>query len=146
MQTIFDKTTRDELIQRINALNDNSQSLWGKMNIYQMMKHCNIWEEMMLGRRQYRRVLLGKLFGKWALKDTLKDKPMAKNVPTIKDMKITGNGNVAAEKAKWIALIQEHAHATPACIDHPFFGKITHEQIGYIVYKHTDHHLRQFNA
>lgn len=29
---------------------------------------------------------------------------------------------------------------------HPFFGKITREQIGYLAYKHDDHHLRQFNA
>ena len=29
---------------------------------------------------------------------------------------------------------------------HWFFGKMTREQIGQLVYKHTDHHLRQFNS
>jgi len=29
---------------------------------------------------------------------------------------------------------------------HPFFGKMTKEQIGYHAYKHIDHHLRQFNS
>jgi len=28
---------------------------------------------------------------------------------------------------------------------HPFFGKMTKEQVGYLAYKHTDHHLWQFN-
>ncbi|WP_448634870.1 DUF1569 domain-containing protein [Pedobacter panaciterrae] len=29
---------------------------------------------------------------------------------------------------------------------HDFFGKMTREQIGIFVYKHSDHHLRQFNV
>ena len=36
MKTIFDKTTRDELIYRIDSLNENNTPQWGKMNIYQM--------------------------------------------------------------------------------------------------------------
>ena len=45
MQTIFDKTNRDELIKRINALNENSKAQWGKMNICQMLKHCIKWRK-----------------------------------------------------------------------------------------------------
>jgi hypothetical protein len=29
---------------------------------------------------------------------------------------------------------------------HWFFGKMTKDQVEYFVYKHTDHHLRQFNS
>ena len=46
MKTIFDKTTRDELINRINSLNENSNPQWGKMNVSQMVKHCTQWDEM----------------------------------------------------------------------------------------------------
>jgi hypothetical protein len=45
MNSVFDKATRDELISRINTLNENSTAQWGKMNIYQMLKHCILWEE-----------------------------------------------------------------------------------------------------
>ena len=51
MNTIFDKTTRDELINRINSLNENSMAQWGKMNVYQMIKHCRLWEEMMQNKQ-----------------------------------------------------------------------------------------------
>jgi hypothetical protein len=39
MKTIFDKATRDELTARINMLTENSGPNWGKMNVYQMLKH-----------------------------------------------------------------------------------------------------------
>jgi len=54
MKTIFDKQTRDELIDRINKLNENSTAQWGKMNVYQMLKHCTLYEEMLLGKKEFK--------------------------------------------------------------------------------------------
>lgn len=147
MKTIFDKTTRDELINRINALTENSMAQWGKMTIYQMLKHCTLWEEMILGKKKYKRVFIGRLFGKMALKGLIKDEsPLRRNTPTIPEFRIRDNGNVASQRMKWIALLEEHAHFSNPGFVHPFFGKMTKEQIGYLAYKHTDHHLRQFNG
>lgn len=146
MKSVFDKTTRDELINRINSLNENSTAQWGKMNVYQMLKHCTLWEEMLLGKKQYRQSFLGWLFGKIALKNMLKDEPMKPNLPTVPSFKISGNGDVAAAKVEWINLIAEHALQKSSGLIHPFFGKLTEEQAGLIAYKHIDHHLRQFNS
>jgi hypothetical protein len=147
MKTIFDKITRDELIERINALDENSPAQWGKMNIYQMMRHCALWEEMILGKKKYKRVFIGQLFGKIALKRLLKDeRPLPRNAPTLPEFRISGNGIVSLERTKWISLIEEYAHFSNPGVEHPFFGKLTREQIGYLAYKHTDHHLRQFNS
>ncbi len=33
MKTIFDKLTRDELINRINTVNESSTAKWGKMSL-----------------------------------------------------------------------------------------------------------------
>src|SRR5688572_6336559 len=148
MKTIFDKKTREELINRINTLNENSTAQWGKMSIYQMVKHCRLWEEMTLGKKECKRVFIGRLFGKIALRLALKDdSPMPRNAPTSLELKVKESmGDVAAEKMKWIALFEEYAHFSNADFVHPFFGKMTREQIGYHAYKHTDHHLRQFNS
>lgn len=146
MKSIFDKATRDELINRINALDNNSTAQWGKMNVYQMLKHCTLWEEMLLGKKQYRQSFLGRLFGKVALKDMLKDKPMKPNLPTVPSFKTSGNGDVAAAKAEWIDLIAQHGLQQNSGFVHPFFGKLTPEHAGRIAYKHIDHHLRQFNS
>ena len=147
MKTVFDKSTRDELIQRINKLDESSPIQWGKMSIYQMVKHCTLWEEMSLGRKKYKRAFIGRIFGKVALKMLLKNEdPMSRNAPTIPELRVTETGDVAAEKRKWIALLEEYEHYSNTDFVHPFFGKITKEQTGYLSYKHTDHHLRQFSS
>jgi hypothetical protein len=131
---------------RINKLTENSKAQWGKMTVGQMMKHCTQWEELALGKQNYKQSFIGKLFGKIALKDMLKDVPMKKNVPTVPSFKIKGNVDVAEEKKKWIALMKEYDHYSSDGFFHPFFGKLTKEQAGFMGYKHIDHHLRQFNC
>ena len=147
MDTVFNKATREELIERINSLNDSIDPQWGKMTVYQMLKHCTLFEEMSLGKKTYKRMFLGRVFGKIALKSNLKADHLKKNMPTVPWAKIkeTENGDVHSIRNKWIALIAEYAYFSKEEIVHPFFGKLTKEQIGQLAYKHTDHHLRQFN-
>ena len=147
MKTIFDKTTRDELINRINSLNDKSIAQWGKMNAFQMIKHCSSWEEMIQEDHEFKRAFAGRIFGRMALKSVLKnDAPLRKNSPTIPELVMSGNGDIAAEKEKWISRINNYTNYSHPFYLHPFFGKMTKEQIGFFVYKHGDHHLRQFGA
>ncbi|QOW09591.1 DUF1569 domain-containing protein [Kaistella flava (ex Peng et al. 2021)] len=150
MKTIFDKETREKLIARISKLDKNSLAQFGKMNIYQMIKHCTLYDEWILGKNkpQYQQALIGRLFGKMALKDILKDEsPLKRNVPTLSFLKvIKTTDDLEAEKSKWISLIEEYDYFSNPEFIHSFFGKMTKEQIGYMAYKHIDHHLRQFGA
>jgi len=148
MKTVFDKTTREELIDRINTLTENSTAQWGKMNIYQMLKHCTLWDEWILSKKKNKQSFIGRLFGKMALKNVLKDEmPLKRNTPTFPEFTIKEkNGNIEAERNKWAELINEYAHFSNDDFVHNFFGKLTNEQIGNLVYKHADHHLRQFNS
>jgi Protein of unknown function (DUF1569) len=147
MKTVFDKATKEELIGRINSLNETCVPQWGKMNVYQMLKHCRLWEEMIAGKLACKRVFLGRVFGKMALKAFLKDeRPMQKNAPSSRELIVNDSkGDMAAERATWIALMEENTHYSSPVFIHPFFGEMTKEQLGYLAYKHTDHHLRQFN-
>lgn len=148
MKTIFDNPTRDELIHRINTLNENSTAQWGTMNMYQMLKHCSLSEEMYLGKKTYNRVFMGRLFGQMALKNVLKDeRPLMRNAKTPPELRIKEtNGDFTSEREKWIGLIEEYKYFSKPDIVHWFFGTMTKEQIGIFAYKHTDHHLRQFNS
>jgi hypothetical protein len=72
---------------------------------------------------------------------------MKRSLPTLPQLRVVENdGNVMVEKEKWIALIEEHANSSDIEFVHSFFGKITRDQAGQLAYKHTDHHLRQFNC
>lgn len=146
MKTTLDKANREELVRRIEMLNTESKPRWGKMNVYQMVKHCSQWEEMVLGRKKFKRMFLGYLFGRIALKDMLKDEPMKQNLPTVPAFKVTDSGDMTAEKANWISLLREYDNSKVGMIVHPFFGKMTSQQTGVIAYKHADHHLRQFGC
>lgn len=146
MKTLFDPATRAELIARISKLNQNSQPQWGKMTVYQMIKHCAMWEDMLLQKTIYKQSFLGRIVGKFALKDMLKDEPAKRNLPTVPSFKINGEGDVEAAKKEWLRLLDEHTGREPAGFMHPFFGQLTADQAGRMAYKHIDHHLRQFNV
>lgn len=150
MKTIFDKTIRDALIDRINSISDTNTAQWGKMNLFQMLRHCTLWDGWVLGKGEYKykQAFIGRIFGKMALKDMIKDEsPIKRNIPTLAELKVKEmTGDVASEKKKWIHLIEDYANYSNPGFIHSFFGKMNKEQIGYLAYKHTDHHLRQFGA
>lgn len=150
MKTIFDNTAGQELISRVNALTEKNTAQWGKMNVYQMAKHCTIWNNWILGTNNptYKQEFLGKIFGKMALKGMVKDdRPMKKNMPagrgfTIKER----DGAIEPQKKIWIEQIAAYEHFSNPGFIHDFFGKMKVEEIGILTYKHFDHHLRQFGV
>lgn len=149
MKTMFDKATRSELINRINSLHKNSTANWGKMNVYQMTKHCSIWDEWTLGKNNYpyKQEFLGKIFGKMALKSNTKDdRPLPMKMPAGKAFTVKGEGDVEQQKKIWISLVEDYGRYSNPAFVHDFFGRMTEEQIGIFAYKHADHHLRQFGV
>ncbi|MCP2043915.1 DUF1569 domain-containing protein [Pontibacter sp. HSC-36F09] len=148
MKSIFDKSTRDEIIARVASITADSSPQWGKMNIHQMVEHNTYWNGWILGKdsHTYKQAFLGKVFGKIALRKMIKDEqPFDKNIPTSSQFKPkeTG-GDLEAEKLKWISLTEAYKNYHNPTFIHDFFGKMTKEEIGILVYKHSDHHLRQF--
>ena len=147
MKTMFDPETREEIIGRIRSLGEKNNAQWGKMNVLQMVKHCSRFDEMIQKNEKTKRAFAGRFFGKIALKNVLKDDaPLGKNSPTLAMLKMSAEGDLEKEKEKWISEISDYQNFSNAEFMHPFFGKITKEQIGCFVYKHSDHHLRQFGA
>ncbi len=148
MKSIFEETQRQELIDRIKTLDAGDAAQWGKMNVFQMIRHCSLWDEWVLGQKnpRYKQEFIGYLFGKIALRRMIKDDgPFDKNVPTSSFLVIKEkDGDLTQLKTNWVRLIEGYAgYSNPGFI-HDFFGKMTLEQIGVLAYKHTDHHLRQF--
>jgi len=150
MTTVFDKSTREELIRRIHSVDQTSTARWGQMNVYQMLRHCTLWEAWIQGRppRTYKQAFIGRLFGRMALRSMTKDdRPLARNIPTTREFRITQTtGDVGAERQKWAALVDEYEQYSNPGFVHDFFGRMTREQVGQLAYKHSDHHLRQFGA
>lgn len=153
LKTIFDQSVSEALIARIHKLEPGNKALWGKMNIYQMLKHCRLWSDWIHGKGDfenhvYKQDFLGKLFGRMALTKTIKDdRPIGKNLPAgflaVADKE---KYPIVIEKDKWIQSIKDYENFSNDGFRHDFFGKMTREHIGTFVYKHFDHHLRQFGV
>ena len=150
MKNIFEAATVAEVKGRMAQLRPDSARLWGKMNAPQALAHCSAGVELALGDKKPPRVLAGRVFG-WivkplALKD---DAPMRRNSPTIPDLVIQDERDLGRERERLAGLIDRFAAGGPAgCTQHPhsFFGPLTPDEWAILMYKHLDHHLRQFGV
>jgi hypothetical protein len=149
MKNIFDAPVRAEVIDRIKKLNNNCAAQWGRMNVQQMIMHCILWNEMVLENKKLKRVFIGRIFGKLLLRNELKDRPMRKNNPTVPELiPQKWSSDIELTQKEWTEHINrfENYSLPDYQFVHPFFGRMTKEQIGIHAYKHTDHHLRQFGV
>jgi hypothetical protein len=149
MQNLFDADTYDGTIYRLNQLTPDSTGLWGKMKVSQMLAHCKAAFKVPLAERKLSRAFIGILIG-WAFKSKLyNESPWLKNLPTAPDFKITDERIFDKEKKELRELIDRFHTIEPEKVSrqtHPMFGKLTAEQWGQAMYKHLDHHFRQFGV
>lgn len=149
MKSIFDSTVRADIVRRIDSLTTNDQPKWGKMTVSQMVRHCVLCEEYYLGNMKIDRSFIGRIFGKNAIRKILKDEQSTfqKNAPTAKSFLVREMvSDLEGEKAKWKSLIEKYGSFQSGEFTHWFFGEMTKEQLGQFIYKHCDHHLKQFGA
>ncbi|HSY61058.1 MAG TPA: DUF1569 domain-containing protein [Cytophaga sp.] len=149
MKSLFDNETYNEVKQRLNNLTEQSQRQWGKMEPAQMLAHCKEAFKVPLSDTAYPRMFLGRIMG-WMMKSKLyNDSAWGKGMPTAPDFIIKDQRNFQKEKQELIALIDKMHAVGPDKVGnypHPFFGTFTKPQWGQSMYKHLDHHLRQFGA
>lgn len=148
MQSLFESSTAEEIISRIQKLQPTSQPRWGKMNVAQMLAHCQGPFEIYFTEKKTRRKLMGRLLGKMAIKQLLSEKPWGKNLPTAKEFKITGSRNFEEEKTKLMQLVNRFSTEgyMITSFTHPFFGKLSSQEYALFNYRHLDHHLQQFGV
>ena len=149
MKSLFDKTTCEEIISRLNKLSPQSKRQWGKMDVAQMLAHCKVAFMVPLNEKKLPRAFVGILLG-WMFKKKLyNDQPWKQNLPTSPQFIIKDQRNFETEKQTLTALVTEFYTKGPDKVGnhpHPFFGTYTKEQWGKSMYKHIDHHLTQFGV
>ena len=143
------KETFDEIVSRIHRLQPNSQQLWGKMTVSQMLSHITQALKVVTEDTPPPRMFTGRLFG-WLLKKKVyDDSPMQKNLPTVPSFLVCDDKNLEQERQKilkQLKILWAKGQNGVHYIAHPFFGKLTGEQWGIGIWKHIDHHLKQFGV
>jgi hypothetical protein len=150
MKSVFKLADSQELIARINKLNPETKQLWGKMNVAQMLAHCNVTYELVYEDKHPKPNAVAKFFIKLFAKETVVgDKPYSKNGRTAPVFIITDERVFQAEKERLINHIKKTQEMGESFFDGKEshgFGVLTIKQWNNLFYKHLDHHLSQFGV
>jgi hypothetical protein len=147
MKNILNEVDYLEIKRRIQKLSETNTRLWGEMEIQEMLVHCTRQLELAVGEissdQQGSSFLRSKL-GKWLIFSTV---PWPKGADTPAEM----NAKIASfsltdfetEKKKLLNYL-EKARLHTSLKAHPFFGELNRKEWTRLIYKHLDHHLKQF--
>ncbi len=148
MKNLFEAARVEEVKERMARLRPDSERLWGKMTAAQAVAHCSAGLEMALGDRRPPRWLLGRIIGRMLKPKVLgNDEPMRRNASTM--IAVKDERDLETERKRLYRTIDRFIAAGPeGCTTHPhsFFGRLTPEEWAVGMYKHLDHHLRQFGV
>ena len=150
-KNVFNPTDAAEIIDRIHKLTTNHTPSWGKMNVAQMLAHCNVTYELVYDDLKHPKP---KGVVKFMLKALVKnsvvsEKPYKKNSRTAPNFLITDEREFIKEKKRLI----DYINKTQQFGEKHFDGKESHSfgplhkaEWNNMFYKHLDHHLTQFEV
>ena len=149
MKTMWDADSAREIRDRVARVAPDRPGTWGRLSAPQMVCHLADSMKMALGelpvaskRLPIRYAPLKQLIVYLA--------PFPKNAPTAPELLARPPREWPADVAELQALVdrlatrgQDAAFAWP---EHPAFGHLSRRAWGVLVYRHMDHHLKQFGA
>ncbi|MCF8244634.1 MAG: DUF1569 domain-containing protein [Saprospiraceae bacterium] len=147
MKSFFEPTSQNELLERLDRLTAAATPVWGKMNAAQMLAHCSAAFKTPTGELTLKPLPLPlRLIGPLLKKSILSGKPYKKNSPTAAEFLMRGKMDFEKEREIFIHNFRKLAEGPQVVkvLKHPLFGKMTAEEWGRHMYKHTDYHFGQF--
>jgi hypothetical protein len=150
MKNFFEPSDRREILDRLDGLRPDAARLWGKMDAAQMCAHCAIALEVAAGDVPKTQAFIGKVLAPFVKKKILHGtEPLSRNSPTDPTFVVSDARDFARERTRLVAIAKRFGEEGASASDgriHSFFGSLKGDEWGVLMYKHLDHHLRQFGA
>lgn len=147
-RTLLNEKTAALLLARAKALSTTSTSIWGSMNVTDMLYHCNtINHSILQGKATGQQPTLKQRLLKTLVLRLLRKLP--KGVKTNPKFLRPETNTTAFEKEQERfreTLLRFARHPDAIAGKHPFFGSLNTNEWRRFVWMHTDHHLRQFGV
>jgi hypothetical protein len=147
MKSIWQDETRRELSDRVGAAVWDRRAEWGKFSAPKMVCHLADSLKMAMGDLKVPTKRLPIRYP--PLKQfIIYLAPFPRSAPTAPELLV----RAPREWANDIADVQDllaragSARTTATWPEHPAFGKLSKRAWGVLIYRHMDHHLRQFGA
>ena len=148
MGSILNEEDRAAIVRRMRSLSPSSTGKWGTMNVAAMLKHLRLSALMTVGELPVPSVNK-RPFQVFPLKHLLLYVlPFPKGAPTAPKLKPEAVASFEEEHGAVLELLERIGTGPREGIgpDHPLFGPMTRREWGVVMYKHADHHLKQFGA
>ena len=150
LPNIFSKEISENIIQRINSLTHETSAKWGKMNVAQMLAHCNVTYEMVYENKHPK----PNFFMRFILKSFVKkivtnDSPYKHNNQTAPAFIIKGDRDFEVERSRLLGFINKTQQLGQPHFDNKLshsFGTLNQVEWNNMFYKHLDHPLKQFGV
>jgi Protein of unknown function (DUF1569) len=151
VKNLFDATVVHEVKTRLGQLGPRSERRWGKMALPQMLAHCSTSMQWAVGEKVPEKLALpARVMGRLVKPLVFRNEdPLRKNAPTAKSLIVTDERDLDEERDRLSSLIDIFAaRGAAGCTRnaHSFFGRMTPEEWAILMYKHLDHHFRQFGV
>lgn len=150
LPNLYTEQGTDEIISRINQLSPITQRRWGKMNVSQMLAHCCVPYEQFLGERNDGPNAFIKLMMRLFAKGTMTNEvPYKPNLPTAPAFIIVDQRDFEKEKNRLIQYVKKTSELGESYFHNKAqltLGKLNSTEWNNMLYKHIDHHLRQFGV
>jgi hypothetical protein len=148
LPNIFTSDVTGSIVNRINKLTSTSTPLFGKMNVAQMLAHCNVTYEMVYDDIHPAPNGFVKFILKAFVKKTVVNEvPYKQNGKTAPQFIITSDKDFEAEKSRLIAYINKTQQLGESHFngkESHSFGSLSTTEWNNMFYKHLNHHLSQF--
>lgn len=150
MKSLLSESDYKEIRKRIENLTANNQRQWGKMNIAQMLAHCSIGFELVIGKLPFedKSNFFLRTIAKKMVLHLIRKGDFWKNQRTFSIYKIKGEKEFETEKARLLENVDSFykLNVKEEIGRHPYFGELSKMDWGVLQYVHTNHHLTQFSA
>ena len=147
MKTMWDAPCQREIRDRVARLSPEHKGAWGKMSAPEMVCHLGESLKMALGDLPVARKNVPIRYP--PLKQFIVYlAPFPKNVPTAPELLARPPGDWTGDVTALLGLVDRVVARgrSAAWEKHPVFGALSPRAWGVLMYRHIDHHLRQFGA
>ena len=147
MKSMWQDATQREMAERLALLSPNRQAGWGKMTAPRMVAHVTQSFKSAVGELPVKSKKLPLRYS--PLKElVIYWLPFPKNAPTAPELLALEPTDWAADVARLQDLMRRFAAKDPNSVfpEHAAFGRLSGAQWGILMYRHTDHHFRQFGV
>ena len=150
LPNIFTKEVSDKIIQRIDRLTPDTMPNWGKMDVAQMLAHCNVTYELIYENiHKKHNFLMQLIIRAFVKKRIIGASPYKRNLPTGPAFLVKDTRDFETEKNRLKTYIRKTQQLGETHFEQKSshsFGKLNVNEWNNMFYKHLDHHLTQFGV